>query len=318
MTSEENNYNNEEESGRSWPKWWIAFPVLLILALASNGFLYYKYYKTTHNKDGKSYEEQYKEIVGKYNTEKADLNRELSEIKLQLEQATLNNSSLMSFNDSLKIMLDAKTMEIARRIQSSGAGNPGALRRAQADIEKLKELQRLLESQKDSLSQSNHELITKILETEASFNEAKNKSKMLEDQKNLVDEKIKNSALNVADLRVVGIRQKGAKEEETYKASRVNKLYISFTVLANELIAAGDKDISIRIIGTANEVLTEDNPDLTDSEKLTTMKKTINYQNDQLKVNYTYTQKATYKKGTYIIELHNNDKLMGRGSFILK
>lgn len=316
--SAENSYENEEENGRSWPKWWIAFPILLVLALASNGFLYYKYYKTTHNSDGKSYEDQYKEIVAKYNTEKAELNRELSEIKVQLEQATLNNTSLLSFNDSLKILLDQKTMEIANRIRTAGAGNPGALRKAQADIERLKELQRLLESQRDSLSQSNHELITKILETESGLAEAKTKAKMLEDQKNLIDEKIKNSTLHVADLKVAGIRQKGAKEEETYKASRVNKLLLQFSILPNELIQAGDKEILVRIIGTANEVLTNDNPDLTDSDKLYSFKETVNYQNDLLKVTQSYTQKAAYKKGTYIVELIHNDKLMGRGSFILR
>ena len=54
MAEEENNYNNEVNDGRRWPSWWIAFPVILALSLAFNGFVYYKYYNATHTADGKT------------------------------------------------------------------------------------------------------------------------------------------------------------------------------------------------------------------------------------------------------------------------
>ncbi len=231
---EENNYKQEEE--RSWPKWWIVFPILLALSLAGNGFLYYKYYKSTHNENGQSYEVLYKDALAKHEIEKAELNQELMDVKSQLEAAIQNNSSLAGFNDSLKAQLDEKSLRIGQLIQKASMGDPVALRKAREEIASLKEINLIFQSQNDSLIQSNSDLIAKVLETESNLNDIKVKTQMLEDQKAVTDEKIKNSTLAVADLRVVGIRQRGSKEEETFKAKRVSRLNISFTLLENELV----------------------------------------------------------------------------------
>jgi len=316
--SEENNQYNQEDNEKRWPLWWIVFPVLLLLSLCATGFIYYKYYKTTHAADGQSYEAVWKDAVSKHNAEKVALNRELEEIKAKLEEAMQNNAGLLASTSDLEAKLDAKTLELARKIKSGGAGNPKALREAKTEIERLKGLHQILTSKTDSLTASNRELMAKVLETESSMTEAQEKARTLEEQKNVLDEKVRNSTLNVADLKVIGVRKKGSTEEETFKAFKTDKLKITFTILENNLVEAGNKDITIRLIGTNKEVLTNENEKLADSDKLSTMVQSIDYQNEPIKTTIFYTQKATYKKGTYIIELIHNDKLMGRASFILR
>ncbi|MFM9944044.1 MAG: hypothetical protein ACKVQB_02305 [Bacteroidia bacterium] len=318
MSEEQSPYYNEETDNKKWPLWWIIFPILLVLSLSATGFMYYKYYETTHAADGQSYEKIWKDAVSKHSAEKAELNRELEEIKAKLEEAMRNNTTLATTNTDLEAKLDEKTMALAKKIKSAKAGDPKALIAAKAEIEKLKSLQQVFESKTATLTAENRELIAKVLATEGNVEEAQNKARIMEEQKNALDEKIKNSTLNVADLRVVGLRKKGSTDEETFKAFKTDKLKISFTILDNDLVEAGNKDITIRLLGTNKEVLTNENEKLADSDKLSTMVQTIDYQNDPIKTTIFYSQKATYKKGTYTVELIHNDKLMGRASFILR
>ncbi|NUM32100.1 MAG: hypothetical protein HUU47_07220 [Bacteroidetes bacterium] len=312
----QSNYNEDENKKNSFGS--IIFPLLFAISFLVNCFLYYKYYKSTHGENGLTYEQQYKDAIAKHKKEKADLNHQLDDIKSQLEQALQNNTNLLSDNTSLKEQLDAKTIQLANKIRQASIANPKALKEAKAEIEKLKSLQKIFEDKNNQLTQSNKELIEKVLQTETAVEEAKNKAKTIEEEKNALDEKVKSSSLSVADLKVVGIRVKGSKEEETYKARQINKLKINFSLLENKLIEPGEKEIVVRLLGTSNEVLTEDNPTLTDSDKLSTLTKVINYQNDLVKTTIFYSQKAKFKKGTYSIELLQNDNLIGRASFILR
>jgi antitoxin component HigA of HigAB toxin-antitoxin module len=317
MSEQENEYQ-EAELERKWPIWWLAFPILLILSLCTSGYFYYKYYNATHAADGQSYEANYKDAVVKHKAEKADLNRQLEEITAQLQAAIENNTALQNENTDIKGQLDAKKIELAKKIRSGGVSNPKALVEARAEIEKLKSLQKVLENKSEELSVTNRELMAKVLETESSAEEAKNRAREMEEQKNVLDAKIKNSSLNVADLKVVGIRKKGSSEEETFKAFKTDKLKITFTILENQLVEPGNKEITVRILGTNKEVLTNDNDKLTDTDKLVTMVETVDFQGDAIKTTINYTQKPTYKKGTYTVELIHNEKLMGRASFILR
>ena len=315
MSEEERQYYNDETDNKKWPLWWIVFPVLLVLSLCVSGFLYYKYYKSTHAADGQTYEAIWKDAVVKHSTEKDQLNKELDELRAQLDAAMQDKNAEIT---GLKDELDAKTLELARKIKTAKPGNPKALIEAKAEIERLKGLKQIFETKADSLSSANREYIAKILQTESIAEEAQTKARTLEEQKNVLDEKIRNSTLSVADLRVVGMRKKGSTEEETFKALKTDKLKISFTLLANELVEPGNKEITIRLLGTNKEVLTNENEKLTDTDKLSTMVQTIDYQNDPIKTTIFYSQKANYKKGTYTIEMIHNDKLMGRASFILR
>jgi chromosome segregation ATPase len=317
MSEQENQYNSEGND-KKWPLWWIVFPILLVMSLCASGFLYYKYYKSTHAAEGQTYESIYKDAVKKHNNEKAELNRELEEIKAKLEEAFKNNTSLTGINSELEAKLDAKTLELARKIKAAGVSNPKALREAKAEIDRLMELNNTLSTKTETLTSSNRELLDKVLATETSATEAQAKAQEMEEQKNNLEEKLRNSNLSVADLKVAGVFKKGSADEETFKANKTKKLKITFTILQNELVEPGNKDIVIRIIGTSNEVLTNDNEKLMDTDKLSTMTEPIYFQNDLIKTTIFYTQKASYKKGTYSIELLHRDKLMGRAAFILK
>ncbi len=306
-----------EENDKKRPLWSVVLPLLLVLSLFCNCFLYYKYYKSTHAADGQTYESIYKSALVKYNAEKTELNRELEDIKVKLQEAIQNNTGLAETNSELEAKLDAKTLALAKKIKSGGITNPKALREAKAEIERLKDLYQALTTKDETLMASNRDLAAKVLETETAVEEAQNKAKTLEEEKNVLVAKVKNSNLSVADLRVVGMMTNNSKDEETFKANKTKKLKITFTILQNELVEPGNKDIVIRLIGTSNEVLT-DNEKLMDTEKLSSMTETVDFQNEPVKTTVFYSQEAKYKKGTYTVELINNDKLMGRAVFILR
>lgn len=316
--SDEQNQPVQEENDKKKPLFGATFSILLLLSLCANGFLYYKYYKSTHAADGQTYEAIYKSALVKHNAEKTELNQELEQIKAKLEEAIQNNTGLAGTNSDLEAKLDAKTLELAKKIKLGGVANPKALREAKAEIERLKDLYQALMTKDETLMASNRDLAAKVLETETAAEEAKTKAQTLEEEKNILSEKVRNSNLSVADLKVVGIMTKSSKEKETFKANKTKKLKITFTILQNELVESGNKDIVIRLIGTNNEVLTNDNEKLMDTEKLSSMTETVNFQNELVRTTVFYSQRASYKKGTYTIELINNDKLMGRAAFILR
>ena len=315
MIDEDRIIYNQPNENRRWPLWWVVFPVLLILSICASGYLYYKYYKSTHAVDGKSYETINKENVEKYNIEKAELNRQLDELNAQLQIAIQGKDAEIA---GLKDELDARKLQIAKKIKTASPGNPKALREAKEEIERLKSLQSIFESKNESLSAENREYVAKILDLENTTVEAQTKARDIEQEKNVLSEKIKSSALTVADLKVAGMREKGSTDEETFKAFKTDKLKITFTILSNDLIPTGPKEIIVRLIGTNGEVLTNDNNTLADTDKLASMVQTVDFQNDPIKTIIYFSQKPTYKKGTYSVELIHNDKLMGRASFILR
>ena len=319
MTEEEIEQNREESRDRRWPLWWVVFPIFLVLSLSACGYLYYKYYKSTHDSSGKSYKALYDEVEVKYNTEKASLMAQIEEFRVKLDEAERRNADYLVENSGLKDQLDAAILKAAKKVQSAGAGNPKALREAQKTIDELTSLRNDLEANNSKLTAQNTALLAQIKEKETERDNANSRARAVEEQKEALDEKIKSgTSLNVTDLKVVGVRKKGSTEEESFKASKIDRLKITFTILANELVEAGNKDVIVRLIGTNKEVLTNENPSLTDTDKLSTLVQTIEYQNEPIKTTIFYTQKPSYKKGTYTIELIHNDKLMGRASFILK
>lgn len=126
------------------------------------------------------------------------------------------------------------------------------------------------------------------------------------------------SILRIAGLNIITVREKRGKQEITDKASKVERLKISFSVLASDLTIKEQKDLTFRIIGPDKAVLAKDTKKLTDSDDLFTLKETITYDGTEKAVTYYYKQDSDYKSGAYKVELLNKGKLLDNASFSLR
>ena len=124
--------------------------------------------------------------------------------------------------------------------------------------------------------------------------------------------------LRIAGLNIITVREKRGKQEITDKASKVERLKISFSILASDLTVKEKKELTFRIVGPNKAVLTKDTKKLTDSDDLFTLKETITYDGTEKAVTYYYKQDSEYKSGAYKVELLNKGKLLDNASFSLR
>ena len=113
------------------------------------------------------------------------------------------------------------------------------------------------------------------------------------------------------------MRTKRKKLEQTTKSSKVEHINVGFTILESPLVEEGEKELKLRIIGTNQEVLGSDNDRLQNSDELFSMTKDFVYNGSEEDFKFKYEQEASYKAGTYFVELWEGDHMIIRTAFNL-
>ncbi|PCJ66562.1 MAG: hypothetical protein COA58_07220 [Bacteroidetes bacterium] len=325
---DENKSNSQEERPKSK-----ALPLFIFLFLASLAlcaFLFFKYAKTAKIIQQKNVD---LEIAYKILDLKADsLQSELDFTLEQLENRINENLALEDLKEDLREKLVAQKATLAsartrigRLIAAGGASSESS----NGGPKNLLEAKSLI----TSLQQSNTEYLTKVEQVQHDYAEAKtlaqeNGAKASEfrvendsliDINTVLEKKLSTaSILRIAGLTTLAIREKKGKQEIVDKASKVERLKLSFSVLASELTEKEKKEITIRIIEPNGAVLTKNTSTLSSSDDLITLSETLTYDGTEKGIAYYYDQEASYKKGTYKVELYHNDKLLDRTTFKLR
>ncbi|MFB1013971.1 MAG: hypothetical protein QMC68_09470 [Bacteroidia bacterium] len=308
-----------------------ALPVFIFLFLASLAmcaFLFFKYAK-----NAAKIQQQNEELSRAYQTLdlKADsLQKELDFTYEQLQNKINENLAQEDLKEDLRSQLISQQSALAsarRKISKLIAGNTGS--------ETTGGPKNLLEAKNQiaTLQKTNTENIAKIELAQKEYAEAKeiaqyngllalefkDDNDSLVDVNTVLEKKLSTaSILRIAGLNIITVREKRGKQEITDKASKVERLKISFSVLASDLTVKEKKELTFRIIGPNKAVLTKDTKKLTDSDDLFTLKETITYDGTEKAVTYYYKQDSDYKSGAYKVELLNKGKLLDNASFSLR
>nr|WP_293834395.1 hypothetical protein [uncultured Arsenicibacter sp.] len=131
------------------------------------------------------------------------------------------------------------------------------------------------------------------------------------------------SALKAVDVQVAAVSSGGRERSGgSYKASRIDRLKIAFTLPANPLTAQNTKDIFVRIMDSNGAVLSENGVGgmlyYEGREIGYSIRQAVFYENNDQKVDILYRKDTNYKSGRYTIELYAEGFRIGNGSFEVK
>ncbi|WP_348798777.1 hypothetical protein [Flavobacterium adhaerens] len=153
--------------------------------------------------------------------------------------------------------------------------------------------------------------------TEKILKETQSKTEVLKrDLQNTVE---KGSKLEVTGATVVSYRLKNSGELiVTDKANKVDGINISFMITKNEIAKAADKVYYIQVVDSKNVVLGDISEGVHQYKSLKySMAVNVSYERKTIRVSENFLGNK-YVKGTYYVNIYDNEELVEESTFVLK
>ncbi len=279
--------------------------IIIVLSILLVGSLAYMYKMSTDN------EQTEKTLV----SEKETLLNDLKAAKASYDTAIAENSGLKSELEAER----AKIEQLIAEVEKS-KGDVASLSRYKRDYLKLKGDMDKLMAENKRLKGENETLIVERDSTRNMLDESRRYNDTLVNQNdNLTKTVEKASKLTILNLRTESYKERNSgKLVATDKASRVDKLKISFTIAANEVAKSGDRQYYVQIIDSKNNVLGEKKTEVFGDYTLTYSFITkATYQNKTMEISEMLPGKD-FAKGTYFVNVFDKDQLVANSSFSLR
>lgn len=256
--------------------------------------------------------------------EKSDIQTDLQELKDEFGALQSNNEDLNQQLAEKRAYIDS-LMAMAERHK----GDAYIIGKLKKETATLRTIMQGYVRTIDSLNTLNGVLIADKQKVLGQLDVANSKTKLVEGEKDALKGRIDRAAiLSTLNVKATGIKQSrgGKKDTETTKASKVDKIRVTFDVGDNDLTIPGSHDIYVRIVTPdAQELTQERSPTRQFTFGNTTAyfaaKKTIDYQNQPMSV-LILCPKAKEEDqlapGKYIIELYSDKVMIGSTTMVLE
>ena len=132
------------------------------------------------------------------------------------------------------------------------------------------------------------------------------------------------AALKAQNVKVFAVNAKGkVKEDDSYKAKRLDKIKLVYTLLDNPLTREEPKEVFVRVLDPTGAVVSDmangsGTFNVDGNETIYTTKQTVNYNNKGQNVELLYTRGIPYKPGKYTVELYSEGFRIGQGEFAIR
>lgn len=193
------------------------------------------------------------------------------------------------------------------------------------EIARLREENQLLASSNDSLNtqvgtlRSEREMLvqrqTELSDSVMTYT-AQNKE---------LSEKVNRAAaLKAQNLKVLAVNSRGkAKDNDAYKAKRVDKLKLVFDLPENPLTRQETKDIYVRVLDPEGAVIADDATgsgefEINGQETKFTSRESVAYLGNNQKVEMIYDNNTQLRPGKYSVELYAEGYRIGGGNFVIR
>ena len=245
-------------------------------------------------------------------TEKESVMKDLQELKATYDAAIAENTSmsdeLIQERDKVVALMDdlKKSKGDVSKYRSQVQGMQGKMKVLVAENDELKKQNGVLTVQRDS--------------TIVVLGESKKFNEVLVGQNEELSKAVeKGSKLSVLNTKTAAYKLKSSgKQVETDKASRADVLKVSFTIAENQIAKSGDKTYYVQVIDAKNNVLGDKKVESFGDNTLTySFKTTVQYENKTVNVSEDLRGKD-FAKGTYFINIFDNDELVSKTSFSLR
>ena len=298
----------------------IAFLVAIIGLL---GYLYFNEKKTNSAKD--------QVIISKTN-ELVSTNTKLDSISTQLD-AKIAEIKMLGGNieelEAVKTQLEADKRELKnlngfsmKKYEDKIRGYEALLVRKDEDLKKLREENQVLTTQNQSLQQETSGLKNELGSTKQQLTDSvalySAKTKELSDKVNVA------AILKAEGIVVDAISARGKERDGgSYKAKKIDKIRIIFTMSENALAKRENKEVYLRILDPDGAIMSDmamgSGAFLAQGKEIIYTVKNKMFYNNARQVVETYYQKGTpWKKGLHAVEIYCDGQRVGQGDFEVK
>jgi hypothetical protein len=246
---------------------------------------------------------------------------ERDNVKNELLQLQIDYGSLKTNDAALQAEIDAKKAEIDELLANAEKhkGDPYIIAKLKKETETLREIMRGYVRTIDSLGTLNKTLIIEKDNVLKDLATEKGKITNLNKEKDDLSATVqKGSILSCFNVSAKGVKFKsgGKKEIETTKASRTQKIKVSFSLGENKIAKSGEKTVYVRIVTPDGKEMAKSYDDnyrftFNKSGGYFAGKETLNYANTEIS-GVTYCEgQGELVPGNYIIEITCDGALIG-------
>lgn len=279
--------------------------IIAILAVFLVGSLVYIYKITTDAN-------QVQTELSKSVSEKDLVMKDLQDLKTTYDAAIAENTSM---SDELIVERD-KVVNLMNDVSKS----KGDASKYRSQYQKLQNNMKVLMAENETLKKENVVLTTQRDSTVVVLGETKKNVEALTGQNEELAKVVeKGSKLTVLNTRGSAFKLRSSgKQIETDKAGRANVLRISFSIAENQIAKSGEKAYYVQVIDSKNNVLGDKQTVSFEDKSLTySFIANVNYENKTVQVSRDLPGKD-FAKGTYYVNIFDQNDLVSKTSFILK
>lgn len=302
--------NKEEKKSNNKILW-----VLLLLLLGGNGTFGFLWWKEKNRADKVVVERQ--EVIVERDNVKNDL------LRLQEEYSKLESSDKL-----VQAELEAKRAEIAELIVQAEKHKNDAyiISKLRKETETLRTIMKHFVVQIDSLNTFSKTVIAEKDKVSADLTAEKGVTTQLTKDKDALQNTVNiGSILKAENPTVKGVKFKsgGKKEVETTKASRVERIKVSFVIGENKIAKQGVKPVYVRLMSPDGKEICKSADEgnmvkFNGSKGYYAAKQDINYKNEEVAVEVLCASPSGFLPGKYLIDIICDDVIVGQTSIMLK
>ena len=267
---------------------------------------------------------QLKNVVAEKEIVYVEISTERNNVKAELEDMLAQYNSLETNNGEIQAELEiekAKIEDLLKKIK----GKDWSIHQLKKETETLRTIMKGFVVQIDSLNTINKELRAEKEVVQGELKSEKNKTENLTKENEGLSTKVTiASYIKTSGLKSSGVRVKTDNTgKENDRAKKIDKIRTTFTVLKNEITPPGEKWIYVRILSPDGKVLSEKTDDsnkfdFNGVKGLYSVKKSINYQNQEMSVTIDWKKIDEFPVGEYNVEVYADGVDIGKTKFTLK
>lgn len=313
--------------------------LLLLLLLLGCGLFYFFNKSKTLSVANNQYQSKVTELQNQYSTLEESIKQKT--IILNDKESTVLNltgeieelKENISQNKKTIIKLDGTKQQL-NKTQTKLAEKNKALEACQNTKSQITNKITVLTDENTNLQDTINTKVSKIKVLETTKTKIEKEKEVLMASKEKLEKELKDCTQSIPAgtiliakrVEVVGLKTKGnGYTAKKRYAANIDSLLLSFEVVSNPYVKAGDEDFHVRVLNEEGKLLPlEPTHSKTFINSLNnqpleyTQDVTVKYQNNQDKVQVGWKPKFAFAAGNYTIEIYNKGYLSGSKEFLLR
>lgn len=249
-----------------------------------------------------------------------DITKEKNNLKEELNLLYDDYSLLETSNDSLNSEIQKEKehiMLLIDELENVKNYSYSVQQKYEKELTSLRKIMRHYVYQIDSLDQLNKILIAENIQVKDEHNRIKTEMDVVVEKNTELESTIETaSVIKTSNIQIGFLNRRG---KDTEKSSRIEKIKVSFNLVANDLAESGSRRIYLRIIRPDGYAMTKgDTFEFREKQIACSAYRDIIYNNKDLSVVIYYDVTETVLLGKYTVELYMDGEKVGQNFFTIE